>query len=141
MMMPTTLMPSNQQQPSTSSPVQISMEVGTPLPPPHLQSPTPPLTPPPPPPPNPSPPLSPVKKMPLKEPSSEASITSPILGVEDSNKGVETNDDCMEFSVILKKPPGAHNCGLGLTIVGYVSEKDKDKGMWKWFLVLLLLVF
>lgn len=58
----------------------------------------------------------------------ETSILSPVLGVEDSARGGESTEDCVEFSVLLRKPPGAQNCGLGLTIVGYVSEKDKDRG-------------
>ncbi|KAL5963319.1 hypothetical protein TSMEX_008953, partial [Taenia solium] len=58
----------------------------------------------------------------------ETSILSPVLGVEDYVRGGESTEDFVEFSVLLRKPTGAQNCGLGLTIVGYVSEKDKDRG-------------
>ncbi|KAM7533513.1 hypothetical protein Aperf_G00000121215 [Anoplocephala perfoliata] len=64
-----------------------------------------------------------------KERPPDTSITSPVLRAEDTNKGFELEDDGVEFSVLLKKPPGSQNCGLGLTIVGYVSEKDKDKAV------------
>ncbi|VDM16243.1 unnamed protein product [Hydatigera taeniaeformis] len=64
-----------------------------------------------------------------KEGCVETSILSPVLGVEDSARGEEPTEDCVEFSVLLKKPSGAQNCGLGLTIVGYVSEKDKDRAV------------
>ncbi|VDK20871.1 unnamed protein product [Taenia asiatica] len=59
----------------------------------------------------------------------ETSILSPVLGVEDSVRGGESTEGCVEFSVLLRKPTGAQNCGLGLTIVGYVSEKDKDRAV------------
>ncbi|KAL5106785.1 hypothetical protein TcWFU_004365 [Taenia crassiceps] len=61
-----------------------------------------------------------------EEKLAETSILSPVLGAEDSVRGEESTEDCVEFSVLLRKPSGAQNCGLGLTIVGYVSEKDKD---------------
>lgn len=64
----------------------------------------------------------------VKEQPPDTSIISPVLLVEDTYKGFELGDDGVEFSVLLKRPPGSQNCGLGLTIVGYVSEKDKDKG-------------
>ena len=58
----------------------------------------------------------------------ETSIISPILGLEEMNRPGEIGDNCVEFSVVLKKPLGRSNCGLGLTIVGYVSEENKSKG-------------
>ncbi|KAM3178927.1 hypothetical protein ACTXT7_001603 [Hymenolepis weldensis] len=99
--------------PSTKSSVRDATETDIPPPPPLSQS-----MPPPPP-----------TTTDTKEIQSEVSITSPIIGTEDSNKGNESEDDCVEFSVILKKPSGSQNCSLGLNIVGYVSEKDKDKAV------------
>nr|CDS26070.1 multiple pdz domain protein [Hymenolepis microstoma] len=89
-----------------------STEIGTLQPPPLSQSTPPPL-----------PPETDGKELP-----SESTITSPIIKTE-SNKCNDSEDDCVEFSVILKKPLISRNCGLGLTIVGYVSEKNKDKAV------------
>uniref|UniRef100_A0A5K3F406 Patj homolog n=1 Tax=Mesocestoides corti TaxID=53468 RepID=A0A5K3F406_MESCO len=49
------------------------------------------------------------------------SITSPIVSVDEQSQPNEALESCVEFSVLLRKPPGGQNVGLGLIIVGYVS--------------------
>nr|CDS20792.1 multiple pdz domain protein [Echinococcus granulosus] len=78
-----------------------------------------------------TPPEVPLETMPPsnEEKRAETSILSPVLQVEDAVRGGESTEDSVEFSVLLRKPSGAQNCSLGLTIVGYVSEKDKDRAV------------
>ncbi len=60
------------------------------------------------------------------------SITSPLISMEDQARHCDPSEGSIEFSVLLKKPPGRPNAGLGITIVGYVSGDPehpiKDKG-------------